>query len=144
MMCSSKRVRISCYKIERIKEKDSVRFLGVWLGSQLNFNHYHKRICKRLNFSLYTMASCEKYKTTQGSRIVWIEYLICEKSMKLLYHSLLHWHPEFSSTFLLASRPSYIQKIRVIQIKGGSPSNRISQTSEGFFGSQHSPLQCFM
>jgi len=29
--------------IERIKETDSVRFLGIWLDTKLNFNDYFKR-----------------------------------------------------------------------------------------------------
>ena len=42
-------------KIERIKETDSVRFLGIWLDTKLNFNDYFKKIYKRLTFSLYAM-----------------------------------------------------------------------------------------
>ena len=30
-------------KIERIKETDSVRFLGIWLDTKLNFNDYFKK-----------------------------------------------------------------------------------------------------
>ena len=34
----------STLKIERIKETDSVRFLGIWLNTKLNFNDYFKKI----------------------------------------------------------------------------------------------------
>ena len=38
-------------KIKRIKETGSVRFLGIWLDTKLNFNDYLK-IYRRLTFSL--------------------------------------------------------------------------------------------
>ena len=34
----------STRKIERIKETDSVRFLGIWLETKLNFNDYFKKV----------------------------------------------------------------------------------------------------
>ena len=116
--CSSNNKQI----IERIPEKESVRFLGVWLDPQLNFNNYHTRICKRLNFSLYAMRKVQNYLSFD--------------SMKLLYYSFFHSHLEFSSTFLLASRQSNIQKIESMQKKAirlliGLP--RISHTSEAFW-----------
>ena len=45
----------SIKKIKRINENELVRFLGVWLDPHLNFNDHYKRICKKLNFSLYAM-----------------------------------------------------------------------------------------
>ena len=50
----------STRKIERIKETDSVRFLGIWLDTKLNFNDYFIKIFKRLTFSLYAMKKNEK------------------------------------------------------------------------------------
>ena len=38
-------------KIERIKETESVRFLGIWLDTKLNYNDY---------FSLYAMKKKSK------------------------------------------------------------------------------------
>ena len=63
----------STRKIERIKETDSVRFLGIWLDtrSRLNFNDYFIKIYKRLTFSLYAM---KKMKN-----------LLSFETMKLLY-----------------------------------------------------------
>ena len=47
-------------KIERIKEMDSVRYLGIWLDTKLNFNDYFNKIYRRLTFWLYDM---KKFKT---------------------------------------------------------------------------------
>jgi len=40
---------------KRMKETDSVRFLGIWLDTKLNFNDYFKKIYKRFTFLLYAM-----------------------------------------------------------------------------------------
>ena len=41
----------STRRIRRIKDTDSVRFLGIWLDTILNFNDYFKKIYRRLAFS---------------------------------------------------------------------------------------------
>ena len=133
LFSNSKNAQLSCpdvyfkfgsskTKIERIKETESVRFLGVWLDTKLAFNDYHKKICNRLNFALYTMRKVKNFLSFE--------------SMKLLYYSFFHSHLEFSSTFLYASSTKNIKKIESLQKQAirlliGLP--RISHTSEAFW-----------
>jgi len=48
-------------KIERIKETESVRFLGIWLDTKLNSNDYLKKI-QAINF--FTLCYEKKSKTS--------------------------------------------------------------------------------
>ena len=109
LFSNSKNAQLSCpdvyfkfgsskTKIERIKETESVRFLGVWLDTKLAFNDYHKKICNRLNFALYTMRKVKNFLSFE--------------SMKLLYYSFFHSHLEFSSTFLYASSTKNIESLQ--------------------------------
>ena len=49
-------------EIERMKEIDSVRLLGIWLDTKWNFNDYFKKIYKRLTFSLYAVKKISNFK----------------------------------------------------------------------------------
>ena len=60
-------------KIERIKEMDSVRYLGIWLDTKLNFNDYFNKIYRRLTFWLYDMKKIKNF--------------LYFETMKLLYYS---------------------------------------------------------
>ena len=109
-------------KIERIKETDSVRFLGIWLDTKLNFNDYFKKIYRRLTVSLYAMKKIKNFLSFE--------------TMKLLYYSFFHSHLEFSSTFLMLTSNKNIDKIESLQKKAirllmGLP--RISHTAEAFW-----------
>ena len=133
LFSNSKNAQLSCpdvyfkfgtskLKIERIKETESVRFLGVWLDTKLDFNDYFKIIHRRLNFALYAMRKVKNF----------LNY----DSMKLLYYSFFHSHLEFSSTFLYATSAKNIKKIESLQKQAirllvGLP--RISHTSEAFW-----------
>ena len=57
LFSSSKNAQLRCpdvyfkfgTKFDRIKETESVRFLGVWLDTKFDFNDYHTKICNRCN-----------------------------------------------------------------------------------------------
>ena len=66
------KLRETTRKIERLKEADSVRLLGKWLDTKLNFNDYLKKIYRRLTFLLHAVKK--------------LNFLSFE-TMKLLYYS---------------------------------------------------------
>ena len=108
-------------KVKRIKETDSVRFMGIWLDTKLNFNDYFKKIYRRITFSLFAM---KKMKN-----------ILSFETMKLLYYSFFHSHLEFSSTFIMLSsnkntETESLQK-KTIRLLMGLP--RISHTAEAFW-----------
>jgi len=90
------------WKIELIKETDSVRFLGIWLDTKLNFNDYFKKIYRLLTFSF---------------NMLWKKNFLSFETVKLLYYSFFHSHLEFSSTFLMLTSNKNIYKIESLQKK---------------------------
>ena len=58
-------------KIERIKETDSVRFLGMWLETKLNFHDYFKKIYRRLTYSFYAMKKIKNFLSFETMKLLY-------------------------------------------------------------------------
>ena len=111
----------SRYVIQRVERDQSIRFLGIWLDSELTFKEHFKKLYKKLSLALYALKRSKNF--------------INQDSMRLLYYAFFHSHLEFSSTFLLSTTTNNIKKVSIAQKQAirtliGLPRN--SHTAEAF------------
>ena len=109
-------------KINRIREGESVRLLGIWLDTDLSFKDFHSKIYKKLSFAAYALNR--------------VKHFLDFDTLRILYYAFFHSHLEFSSTFLISSSMTLFSKIetlqkKVIRMLMGLP--RYSHTAEAFW-----------
>jgi hypothetical protein len=70
-----------CIPIEREQNSSNipaVKFLGLYFDTELNFKYHIKMICTRVSRALYNLRTCKNF--------------LPEKSLKILYYSMVHCH----------------------------------------------------
>jgi hypothetical protein len=70
-----------CIPIERVQNTSNVpavKFLGLYFDTELNFKYHIKMICTRVSRALYMLRTCKNF--------------LSEKSLKILYYSMVHCH----------------------------------------------------
>ena len=84
-----------------VKCADSVRDLGVWMQSSLNFDLHIQKKCKLANHQLHNLKSIRRF--------------LSNKSTETLVHGLIHSHLDFCNS-LFIEQPAYqVEKLQKIQ-----------------------------